>query len=200
MSPSDETPSENKPFEKPAFEKKKTFFDKKLADRPERFEDFTIWQEARRFTNRLYEVTEKPELAGDLGVRDALRKSSVEVMTRLAEACESPGDRDFARGLGQAKASAGAVRSLVFIGTDRGYFTEQEQVELAGRAASLIRMIGSQLFRLKRAEGSDLKRSGGPGGFAGKKPGGFGPKKPYGSKPPGGGFGGKKPFRPKREE
>ncbi len=195
MSPSEETPSENKP----AFEKK-TFFDKKLADRPERFEDFTIWQEARRFTNRLYDVTEKPELAGDLGVRDALRRASVEVMTRLAEACESPGDRDFARGLGHAKASAAAVRSLVFIGTDRGYFTEPEQIELAGRAASLIRMIGSQLFRLKRAEGADFKRSGGPGGFAGQKPGGFGPKKPYGSKPPGGGFGGKKPFRPKRDE
>jgi four helix bundle protein len=200
MSPSDETPSENKPFEKPSFEKKKTFFDKKLADRPERFEDFTIWQEARRFTNRLYDITQKAELANDAGVRDELRKAAVEVMTRQSEACESPSDRDFTRGLGQAKASAGAVRSLVFIGTDRGYFTEPEQVELAGRAASLIRMIGSQLFRLKRAEGTDFKRSGGPGGFAGKKPGGFGPKKPYGAKPAGSDRPGKPKFRPKREE
>lgn len=199
MSPSDDAPAQDDPADsKPTFEKK-SFFDKKLSDRPERFEDFTIWQEARRFTNRLYDITEKAELAGDHGVRDGLRRSSVDVMTRLAEACEGGGDRDFSRGLSHAKASAAAVRSLVFIGTDRGYFTEQEQIELAGRAASLIRMISSQLFRLKRAEGSDFKRSG-PGGFAGKKPGGFGPKKPYGSKPPGAGFGGKKPFRPKREE
>ncbi|MBA3312380.1 MAG: four helix bundle protein [Planctomycetaceae bacterium] len=199
MSPSEDTPSGAPAENKPAFEKK-SFFDKKLSDRPERFEDFSIWQEARRFTNRLYDVTEKPDLVGDLGVRDALRRSSVDVMTRLAEACESGGDRDFSRGLTHAKASAAAVRSLVFIGTDRGYFTEPEQIELAGRAASLIRMIGSQLFRLKRAEGTDFKRSGpgGPGGFAGKKPG-FGPKKPYGSKPPGG-FSGKKPFRPKRDD
>ncbi|HEX6987198.1 MAG TPA: four helix bundle protein [Planctomycetaceae bacterium] len=188
--PSEGTPSaERKPFER------KAIFDKKLTERPERFEDYPTWQEARRLTTRFYEVTDKPELAKDAAIRDEIRRVVVEVMTHLAAAVESASEKGFAHGLGQAKASAAALRSLVFVAVDRGYLTDQEQTELVGRAASMARSIGSQIFRLKRAETADFKRK--PGGF-GKKPGGFGGKKAYGDKP--GGFGPKKPFRPKREE
>lgn len=190
----------------------KTFFDRKLSDRPERFEDFAPWQEARRLSNRLYEVTDKPEFAADIAVRDEIRRAAVEVMTHIASGVEGYGDREFVRGLSQAKQAAAAIRSLLFVAVDRNYLSEQEQTELAGRASSLSRTIGTQLFRLKRAETTDDKRRGGFGkkpGFAGKKPGGFrdkgpgggggpGGKKPYGK--PGGGFGGKKPFKPKRDE
>ncbi|MGC1275655.1 MAG: four helix bundle protein [Planctomycetaceae bacterium] len=198
-SPSEDSPSsERKPFEK------KGIFDKKLNDRPERFEDYPTWQEARRLTNRIYEITDQPAFAKDLTVRDEIRRLVVEVMTHLASAVESHGERGFVIGLGQAKASAAGLRSLAFVAVDRGYLTEQEQIELGGRAASLARSIGSQLFRLKRAETSDFKHK--PGGF-GTKPGGFGAKKPYGAgpggpkKPYGSGPGGpKKPYRPKRDE
>jgi four helix bundle protein len=198
MSMQDETAGEGESTEKKPFEKK-SFFDRKLAERPERFEDFAPWQEARRLTTRFYEVTDKPEFAKDAGVRDEIRRAMVEVMTHLAAAVESSSDKGFAYGLGQAKSAAAGLRSLVFVAVDRGYLTEQEQTELVGRAASMARMIGSQIFRLKRAETSDFKRK--PGGGFGNKPGGFGGKKPYsGGGPRGDRPGGKKPFRPKRDE
>ncbi len=188
-SPPEGSQPERKPFDK------KGIFDRKLSDRPERFEDYPAWQESRRLASRLYEVTDQPAFVTDSAVRDQIRRLSVDVMTQLASAVESPGERGFVVGLGHAKSAAAGLRSLLFVAVDRGYLTEQEQTELGGRAASLARSIGTQIFRLKRAETSDYKRK--PGGF-GKKPGGFGGKKPFGGKP--GGFGPRKPFRPKKDE
>ena len=198
----DESASEERPDETPSPERrpfdKKGIFDKKLTDRPERFEDYPTWQEARRLTTRFYEVTDKPEFAGDPGVRDQIRRAVVEVMTQLAAAVESSSEKGFAHGLGQAKSSAAGLRSLVFVAVDRGYLTEQEQTELVGRAASMARAIGSQIFRLKRAETTDFKNK--PGGFGPRKSGGFGGKKPFGGGPRGDRPRGKKPFRPKRDD
>ena len=143
---------------KPAFAEKKGIFDRKLADRPERFDDFTPWQEARRLTNRLYEITAKPELEADTNLRDELRRAAVAAMTHLAEGVEAAGEKEFLRGLSQGKSAAGAVRSLVFVGVDRGYFDEKEAIELQGRSTALGRMLASQIARLKRAETTDVKK------------------------------------------
>ena len=75
---------ERRPFEK------KAIFDKKLSDRPERFEDFPSWQEARRLATRFYEVTDQPAFANDAVVKAEIRRLAVEVMTQLASAVESP--------------------------------------------------------------------------------------------------------------
>lgn len=201
---SDDFPEESN---KPSFENK-TIFDKRLSDRPERFEDLLAWQEARKLTNRLYEITDKQEFSGDLGVRSEIRRTVVEVMSHLAAAVEGGGDRDFSRGLTNAKASAAALRSLLYVAIDRSFLNEQEQTELVGRAASIGRMITSQIARIKRVETVDFKRKGGRpggpsggGGYGGRKPGGYGPKRPYGS---GGDSGGDRPgkpkYRPKQDE
>lgn len=215
MDSADETTSDDKP----AFEKKPNFLSKRpVIDRPERFEDFVAWTEARRLTNRLYEVTDKPEFAADAGLRSDVRRYAAAVMSHLAEGVESGGERGFARGLNDAKAAAAACRSLLYLAIDRGYLTEQESTELQGRTSSVGRIIGGQIAKLKRAETADAKKFGGkPGGGYGKKPysgggggggggGGYGGKKPYGNRSgggggkPGGGFKGKKPFRPKTDE
>ena len=197
-------PQQAAPQAPPAFTphpaEKKAFFDKRLTDRPERFEDFEPWQEARRFVNRVFEITERPEFAEAPGVRQEIRRAAIATMSQLAAAVESGHDRDFTRGLNQAGASAATVRSLMYVTIDQQQLPEVEANELVGRAASLKRMIGSQIARLKRTETRDFKRkSSGPGGGYGNKPsgGGYGNKKPYGG---GGGNRPDKPkFRPKRE-
>ena len=178
---------------------KKSFFDKRLNDRPERFEDFIAWQEARRFVNRVYEITEGSEFASSPGIRTEIRTAAIATMSHLAAAVESGGDRDFSRGLNQAASFAAMVRSLMYVVIDQKQLPETEAHELIGRAASLKRMIMSQIVRLKRADTRDVKRKAGrPGGGGfGKKPGGG-----YGKS--GGGFGkknygGDRPNRPKRD-
>ena len=228
MSPSEETTPDDKPAygDKPAFEKKPNFLPKRPhIDRPERFEDFIAWTEARRLANRLYEVTDKPEFAADAGLRADVRRHAAEVMSHLASGVESHGEKGFARGLSDAKSAVAACRSLLYLAIDRGYLTEQESTELQGRTSSVGRIIGGQLAKLKRAETTDAKKFGWKpgGGYGAKKPyggggggggygggsggggyggggggGGYGGKKPYGK--PGGGFKGKKPFKPKTDE
>lgn len=192
------------PQQPPAFTphpaEKKAYFDKRLAHRPDRFEDFDPWQESRRLVNRVYEITDGAEVAGAGTVREEIRRNAVATMSHLAAAAESGHDRDFSRGLNQAVSAAATVRSLLYVAIDQGQLPEAEANELVGRAASLKRMIGSQIMRLKRSETRDFKRKDSrPGGGPGKKPGGgYGGKKPYG-----GGRGDrteKRPFRPRREE
>ena len=207
MSPEESSGSESQP----EFEKKPAFIPRRpVIDRPERFEDFVAWTEARRLTNRIYEVTDKAEFAADLGLKADIRRYAAAVMSHLAEGVESGGERGFSRGLNDAKAAAAACRSLLHLAIDRGYLTEQESTELQGRTSSVGRIIGGQIAKLKRAETTDAKKP-----FGGKPGGGYGAKRPYGGGggtggggggggygktpygKPGGGFGGKKPFRPK---
>ena len=170
MSPSEETSSDYKP----AFEKKPNFLPKRPhIDRPERFEDFIAWTEARRLTNRLYEITDKPEFAADAGLKADVRRYAAEVMSHLASGVESYGEKGFARGLNDAKSAAAACRSLLYLAIDRGYLTEQESTEIQGRTSSVGRIIGGQLAKLKRAETTDAKK------FGDKPGGGYGAKKPY---------------------
>ena len=196
----DHAPESSPAGEAPLFEKKKFSFEKR-TDRPELFQDFDAWQEARRLSKRLYEVTAGEAFAADANLRDQLRRSVVLVMTHLAEGIERGGDREFGSALGLAKAAVGAVRSQLFVAADLGLLSDEVLAEVQGRATSLSHMIGSQLGRLKRAETSDFKKKP-----FGKKPGGFGPRKEgYGGGeggPPKFGkpkFGGPKFGRPKPE-
>lgn len=206
------SPEESGSEDQSAVEKRPNFLPKRPhIDRPERFEDFVAWTEARRLTNRIYEVTDKAEFAADAGLKADIRRYAAEVMSHLAAGVEAGGEKGFSRGLNDAKSSAAACRSLLYLAIDRGYLTEQESTELQGRSSSVGRIIGGQIAKLKRAETTDAKKFGAKpgGGYGAKRPyggggggtggggggGGYGGKKPYGK--PGGGFGGKKPFRPK---
>lgn len=180
------TPPATPPVFTPHPAEKKAYFDKKLSHRPDRFEDFDPWQEARRLVGRTFEITDRAEFAGAIAVREEIRRNAVATMSHLAAGAESNNDRDFSRGLNQAMSTAAAVRSLMYVAIDQGQLPEAEANELIGRAASLKRMIGSQIMRLKRTDTRDFNRKGPPSGDRkGKGPrGSYGAKKPYGNKKP----------------
>ncbi len=186
---SDDAPSGPPAEDRPSEPKKFSF--EKRSDRPELFQDFDAWQEARRLAKRVYEAT--GGAFADANLRDELRRSAVAVMTQLAEGIERGGDRDFVAALISAKAAVGAVRSQLFVAQDQGGLTEEIAAEIQGRATSLTHMLGSQIGRLKRAETADFKKKP-----FGNRPGGFGPRKDYGGGPPK--FGGKPNYgKPKPE-
>jgi four helix bundle protein len=73
----------------------------------ERFEQIEAWQEARKLTNALYELTSEGKFARDFGLRDQIRRAAVSVMSNIAERFERGGDKEFIQFLSLAKGSAG---------------------------------------------------------------------------------------------
>lgn len=99
----------------------------------ERFEDIEAWKLARDSTKLTYEISSTGDFSRDFGLRDQIRRSSVSVMSNIAEGFERDGDREFVQFLAIAKGSCGEARSQLYVALDQGYIS-QEQFDTAYRS------------------------------------------------------------------
>jgi four helix bundle protein len=67
------------------------------------FEEILAWQKARALNKEIYLLTLKGKLALDYGLKDQIRRSSISIMSNIAEGFERKGDKEFARYLTIAK-------------------------------------------------------------------------------------------------
>ncbi len=96
----------------------------------DKFEELDCWKVARRLTNESYAVTRNEPCCRDYGFIDQMRRAALSVMNNIAEGFERGSNKDFVRFLFIARASAGEVRSMTYIGLDQGYFDKQKFDEL----------------------------------------------------------------------
>jgi four helix bundle protein len=106
-----------------------------------RFEDIEAWKMARKLTNLIYGHTNLAGFSKDFGLRDQIRRASVSVMSNIAEGFESRTDAQFINFLGMARASAGEVRSQLYIALDQNYITEEQFKETFTTAETCSRQI-----------------------------------------------------------
>ncbi len=113
-----------------------------------RFEEIEGWKTARRLTNFIYKLTEQGSFAKDYGLKDQIRRASVSVMSNIAEGFESRTDMQFINYLGHGKASAGEVRSQLYVALDMSYISQEqfnEAYELADKAARQVTRFAAYL-------------------------------------------------------
>jgi len=91
-----------------------------------RFEEIEAWKTARDLTRLVYELTEQGKFAKDFGLRNQIQRGSVSVMSNIAEGFESRTQSQFLDYLGRAKASAGEVRSQLYVAIDLGYVSHDQ--------------------------------------------------------------------------
>ena len=106
-----------------------------------RFEEIEAWQTARELTKLIYSLTEQGAFVRDFGLKDQIRRASVSVMSNIAEGFESQTQLQFIRYLGTAKASAGEVRSQLYVSHDLGYITQEQFTESFRMAEKASRQI-----------------------------------------------------------
>ncbi len=105
------------------------------------FKQLAAWRSARDLTNRVYEVSNKGAFCRDFGLRDQMRRAAVSAMSNIAEGFESRTTRLFINYLGQAKASAGEVRSQLVVAFDQGYIDLETYNFLDRQSYDLCRQI-----------------------------------------------------------
>ena len=106
-----------------------------------RFEEIEAWKTARELTKLIYTITDEGKFSRDFGLRDQIRRASVSVMSNIAEGFESQTQVQFIRYLGIAKASAGEVRSQLYVSRDMNYLSEDHFSKLFQMAEKASRQI-----------------------------------------------------------
>src|SRR6266508_2837862 len=106
-----------------------------------RFEDIIAWQEARRLTKQVYEMTFREPFARDFGLRDQIQRASVSSMSNIAEGFDCESKTEFGRFLGIARRSTVEVQSILYVALDLNYINNHEfagHYEQASKTKALI--------------------------------------------------------------
>ena len=105
------------------------------------FEDLEVWQDAKTLTLSIYQMMSNKN---DYGFRDQIQRAAVSIMNNIAEGSESGSNATNIRFLHIARGSCAEVRSMLYLCTDLGYCSIEQQTQLIG----LTRKISSYLNRL----------------------------------------------------
>lgn len=106
-----------------------------------RFEDIVAWQGARALVREVYQATDGAAFERDYGLRNQIQRAAVSAMSNIAEGYERDSDREFRHFLSIAKASAGEVRSLLYVALNRAYIDHATHERLTEQATRLSRQI-----------------------------------------------------------
>jgi four helix bundle protein len=118
----------------------------------QKFEEIEAWQRARELTREIYTVSNENPFSKDFGLRDQVRKTSVSIMSNIAEGFERDGTKEFIQFLSVAKGSSGELRSQLYVALDQGYLEEERFDRLLGIVLETSRMIGGLINYLRKSK------------------------------------------------
>ena len=122
--------------------------------RVQRFEDLDAWKIARELARETYALSRTGAFPKDFALRDQICRSSVSIVSNIAEGFERDGDKEFVNFLSIAKGSAGETRSLLYVARDQNYVSDSEFQRISSRLAENSRVISGLSNYLRQ---SDLK-------------------------------------------
>jgi len=115
----------------------------------ESFEDLKVWQRSRELANSVYDTFGK---CREFDFRSQIQSAATSVMNNIAEGFERRTKKDFAHFLDLSKGSAGEVRSMLYLGEDRGYIVKRAAETLRAEYKDLSKSIGALAASLRRAQ------------------------------------------------
>jgi four helix bundle protein len=116
------------------------------------FEEIISWQKAREFNKRIYLVTEFPAFKKAFELTKQIRRASISITSNIAEGFERNTDKEFIYFLHLAKASAGEVRSQLYLAFDLDYITKQEFDKLLESVTEISRLLSGFIKYLSPKE------------------------------------------------
>ena len=114
------------------------------------FEEINSWQKARHFNKRVYEITDNQNFKRDFDLVRQIRRASISISSNIAEGFERNTDKEFIHFLYIAKASAGEVRSQLYLASDLNYIEKVEFEELFKNVSDISKLISGFIKYLSR--------------------------------------------------
>jgi four helix bundle protein len=113
------------------------------------FEDLNVWQRARELVKLIYELTKEKIFSRDYSLVDQIRRSSISVLSNIAEGFERGSNKEFIQFLYIAKGSCGEVRSQLYVALDQRYISEEDFSKCKEFCMKISGMIGNLINYLK---------------------------------------------------
>jgi four helix bundle protein len=111
--------------------------------------NYTVFIKAHALALRLASITALAPIRRQPGLSQQLRRASNSVPANIAEGCAHSSQREFARFLQHALASAGEVGYHLKFAADVNAITPQEDAELRGANTEIRRMLASLLRKVR---------------------------------------------------
>jgi four helix bundle protein len=105
------------------------------------FEDLESWKEARAVGRNVYTLTRSDALARDFGLSGQIQRSSVSMMSNVAEGFERQHLQEKLQFYNVARSSCGEVRSLLYVIGDNYPTYSQEAVQLREDTAKVGKLV-----------------------------------------------------------
>ena len=116
------------------------------------FEEIISWQKSRIFNKRIYEITENIGFKIDFDLVRQIRRASISISSNIAEGFGRNTDKEFIYFLYIAKASAGEVRSQLYLALDLNYMSKKEFDELYLDVSDISKLISGFIKYLENSQ------------------------------------------------
>lgn len=106
-----------------------------------RFEDLIAWQKSRELFKLTHEVVSKSPLSKNYPIKDQMTRTSLSVMSNIAEGFDRGGDKEFVQYLYVSKGSCSELRSQLYAAKDIGHLEHSDfesAYELAEETSKIL--------------------------------------------------------------
>ncbi len=123
------------------------------------FEQTQAWQKARILANATLQITSKEGFGRNRELRSQMQRAAVSTMSNIAEGFERDGRKEFINFLSIAKASAGELRSQLYLARDLNLICKKDFDKLMKMALETSRIIGGFInyLRSTKIQGTKFK-------------------------------------------
>ncbi len=123
------------------------------------FEESEVWKASREMVKLVYKLTNGTQFRKDYGLSDQVRRSSVSVLSNIAEGFERGSNAELLHFLYVTKGSAGELRAQMYVALDQGYISEGDCEQVHKRCVNVSSQVAGLIKYLKRTHMKGAKFS-----------------------------------------
>jgi four helix bundle protein len=113
------------------------------------FKKMKVWQKARELAKNIYIVTSNFPKEEIFGLTSQIRRSSISIVSNIAEGAGRNTDGEFINFLGIANGSSFELETQLMIALDLGYISDSKSVALQQDLIEIQKMLFTFISKLK---------------------------------------------------
>ena len=115
------------------------------------FRDLEVWKKAHELVLQVYRITKTLPPSENFGLTANLRRTAINMASRIAEGAGKSSDFEFGNELKRARAIAYELEYLLLLAHDLEYLSQERLQDTTGQIIQVRKMISGLLSRLTSA-------------------------------------------------